>query len=55
MADAVDSKSTEGNLMRVRLPPPAPSYALHQLKVDLSYGWQASTTESEIRTMACRV
>jgi|GEM_PF-2781061 hypothetical protein len=23
MADAVDSKSTEGNLVRVQLPPPA--------------------------------
>ena len=27
MADAEDSKSSEGNLMRVRLPPPAPAFA----------------------------
>ena len=33
MADAVDSKSTEGNLVRVQLPPPARKGSSRELNV----------------------
>ena len=32
MADALDSKSSDGNIMRVQLPPPAPSIKTSQIR-----------------------
>lgn len=37
MADAVDSKSTEGNLVGVRVSPPAPDIKIRQYKMNRPY------------------